>query len=264
MDLSGVIFVALAIAWAVYLIPKALQQHDELARTRSVMSFSSRLRVFGGRSADDATRTDDVVVEEDVAIVSVREAAARPPVSAPLVTRAAARRAAARRRRVLGVLTVLLLITVVLAALSVVGWWAVAVPTVMIVAFLVIARISVRRQRGARIPVMTTTAPVTQAVADLEDATEDTVGVSRSDLAAAGLSEQPVADEGSLWDPLPVTLPTYVTKPAARRTVRTIELTRREVTSSGHDAADSQLVREAEAATEPEVEATEQRRVAGA
>jgi hypothetical protein len=263
VDLSGVIFVALAIAWAAYLIPQALQQHDELARTRSVDSFSSRLRVFGGHRAAGTAHTDDVVVEEDVAIESVRETVVA--AAAPLVTRTAARRAAARRRRVLGVLTVLLLITVALAALSLVGWWVVAVPAAMIVAFLVIARLSVCRQRAARVSVMTPAAPpVTPAVPDLEEATEDTIGVSRSDLAAAGLSEQPVADEGSLWDPLPVTLPTYVTKPAARRTVRTIELTRREVTSSGHDAGDSQLVREAEAAAEPEVEATEQRRVAGA
>ena len=34
----------------------------------------------------------------------------------------------------------------------------------------------------------------------------------------------PTEDGGSLWDPLPVTLPTYVTKPKARRTVRTIDL----------------------------------------
>ena len=40
MDLSGLIFVALAVAWAVYLIPKALQHHDEVVRGRSVDRFS--------------------------------------------------------------------------------------------------------------------------------------------------------------------------------------------------------------------------------
>jgi hypothetical protein len=34
VDLSGIIFVLLAIAWAVFLIPKALKHHDEVARTR--------------------------------------------------------------------------------------------------------------------------------------------------------------------------------------------------------------------------------------
>ena len=31
MDLSGLIFVALAVAWAAYLIPKALRHHDDVA-----------------------------------------------------------------------------------------------------------------------------------------------------------------------------------------------------------------------------------------
>jgi len=29
VDLSALIFVALAVAWAVYLVPKALQHHDD-------------------------------------------------------------------------------------------------------------------------------------------------------------------------------------------------------------------------------------------
>ncbi|MGN6250361.1 MAG: divisome protein SepX/GlpR [Marmoricola sp.] len=261
MDLSGIIFVALALAWAVYLIPKALQQHDELARSRSVDSFSSRLRVFGGRGTD----TIDVAVEEDVVVSTVREVTV--PVPAPLVTRAAARRAAARRRRVLGVLTVLLIATVALAATSVLAWWSVAVPAGLIVAFLVVARASVRREQARRGAGSAPAPVLPEPVAALADEREDTVGVDRGDLAAAGLAAQPVADEGSLWDPLPMTLPTYVTKPAARRTVRTIELTRREMTSSGHDAADSQLVREAAAAEDAASEASEppvQRRAAGA
>ena len=43
------------------------------------------------------------------------------------------------------------------------------------------------------------------------------------------------ADGGSLWDPLPVTLPTYVDKPVARRTIRTIELSDPGMFSAGHD-----------------------------
>ena len=52
-----------------------------------------------------------------------------------------------------------------------------------------------------------------------------------------------------LWDPVPVTLPTYVPKPAARRrTVRTIDLDATGVWTSGNTAGDSQLAREAEQA----------------
>jgi hypothetical protein len=73
-------------------------------------------------------------------------------------------------------------------------------------------------------------------------------------------------DDGSLWDPLPLTLPTYVSKPAARRTVRTIDLTQTGVTSSGHRAEDTELARkaEADAKAQADSEAAERRKVAGA
>ena len=48
---------------------------------------------------------------------------------------------------------------------------------------------------------------------------------------------------------MPVTLPTYVTKPAAtRRTVRTIDLDSTGVWTSGRTDADSQIAREADEA----------------
>jgi hypothetical protein len=57
----------------------------------------------------------------------------------------------------------------------------------------------------------------------------------------------------TLWDPVPVTLPTYVSKPpAARRTVRTIDLDDTGVWTSGRTEADSQLAREADEAERAE------------
>lgn len=59
-------------------------------------------------------------------------------------------------------------------------------------------------------------------------------------LADSALDEQlqiavPSLGEGQmLWDPLPVTLPTYVTKPRAGRTVRTIDFTQPGTWTSGH------------------------------
>ena len=47
--MSGIIFVVLAVAWAVYLIPKALRHHDEVARTRSIDRFSTAMRVLARR-----------------------------------------------------------------------------------------------------------------------------------------------------------------------------------------------------------------------
>jgi hypothetical protein len=41
---------------------------------------------------------------------------------------------------------------------------------------------------------------------------------------------------GTLWDPIPITMPTYVSKPLAPRTVRTIDLSGPEMSSSArHD-----------------------------
>ena len=92
-------------------------------------------------------------------------------------------------------------------------------------------------------------------------ADEDLTGSSRREVEAV------LAEDGSLWDPLPMTLPTYVNKARARRTVRTIELTG--INSSGHDQADTALVRDSSESADPSARATteaeaEQRRVAGA
>ena len=58
----------------------------------------------------------------------------------------------------------------------------------------------------------------------------------------------PVGDP-ELWDPLPMTLPTYVTKPAAtRRGVRTIALDDAGVWTSGRTEGDAAIAREAEKA----------------
>ena len=76
------------------------------------------------------------------------------------------------------------------------------------------------------------------------DGDEDTVAIEVPVLDAVLV---PTADGGSLWDPLPVTLPTYVSKPKARRTVRTIDLDATGVWTSGPLASDSALAREADA-----------------
>lgn len=254
MDLSGIIFVALAIAWAVYLIPKALQHHDEIARSRGVDKFSARMRVFGGAPSVEAA---DAVPNAVPDAVPDEPAVPAEPVQrvvvARSVTRESARRAAARRRTVLYVLTALTVLTAVLGWRGYAPTWTVAVPLVLVVAFLAIARRTVRREQVRRVVVasgedLATPAPVAKAeTGEAVEAVEreDTVGLRRAELAEP--DALPLEDEGSLWDPLPVTLPTYVSKPRARRTVRTIELTQT-AQSSGHDPVDSALVRQAEAA----------------
>jgi hypothetical protein len=65
------------------------------------------------------------------------------------------------------------------------------------------------------------------------------------------------------WDPVDVPLPTYVSKPAAARSVRTIDLDSTGVWSSGRSAADSALAREADAARRTSRERETPRRATG-
>ena len=62
------------------------------------------------------------------------------------------------------------------------------------------------------------------------------------------LSDESPAPDPDAWDPVHTPLPTYVSKPVARRTVSTIDLDSTGVWSSGRSAADSALAREADAA----------------
>lgn len=268
----------LAIGWAGYLLPKALKHHDDQAMSRPVETFSDSVRVVGAqKAAQKSTPKTRPEVEpvETPAATSVETPAA--PVRRHLVTREAARRAARRRRRVLAVLLLALGTVSVTSYLAYTPWWSTAVPGGLIVAFLVVARLTVRaqaRQAGpAPVPVRapaeaveTVTPSRDAAPAEVEPdlGREDTQGLSREQLAEAVAS--PMLDDGGLWDPLPVTLPTYVNKARARRTVRTIEITG--ITSSGHDAADSELARSAEEAAAVADEAVdaegEQRKAAGA
>jgi hypothetical protein len=251
VDLSAVIFVVLAVAWAVYLIPKALKHHDELASDRLVEGHSDKVRILSRTGKGGAPEVVEVEVEH---VDTVEKVVTAPrPLAQPPATRAAARKAAQRRRRVLSALVVMTLVVAGLAGFAVVPRWATAIPGALVVLFLVVARQSVRRAQARRTSVVDqprearvdgspapATAPTTAAASqDLVDLlAEDTAALQRQDLEAA------LADDGSLWDPLPMTLPTYVNKARARRTVRTIELTG--INSSGHDEADTALAREAE------------------
>ncbi len=245
VDLSGIIFVVVAAGWGIYLLPKAVRRHDEHS-ARPVDSFSDSVRVVGRTGATPA--------------------APAPVARRHTITRATARRAARRRRRVLGLLLLALLATVGTSYFAMTPWWSTAIPAALIVIFLVVARITVRAQQTRREAAAFEAAPAPSAalpvVIEPDLGAEDTAAISREELAAA--VADPIPDDGGLWDPVPVTLPTYVHKARAHRTVRTIELA--DMTSSGHDAADTALARKTEAAASAEVSAgdAEKRKVAGA
>ena len=264
MDLSAFIFVALAVAWAVYLVPKALKHHDDVVRSRSVDRFSHTMRVLarrepagslgarlvvtparGGASTAPSTATSRSRTSDEFTV----EVSPATPEQARR-NREAANRAARRRRKVLGALVLANVAVLVGAAFSLLAWPYTAIPGGLLVAWLVACRLMVRRERtawapSARMPIQAEEEDE-EPLADPETLAEVDDLEDTSTMAAA---VAPGALDPTLWDPVPVTLPTYVTKPAAtRRTVRTIALDDSGVWTSGNTAADSQLAREAEVA----------------
>ena len=264
MELSGLIFVALAVAWAAYLIPKALQHHDEVVRSRSVERFSQRMRVLARREPVDRRNARLVVTPgraTSAPVVTMKGATALEP--APPHTRVEAiRRATRRRRRVLGLLLLAVVAVGGLAAFSLVDWWWTAVPGGLLIAWLVACRLMVRQERGIRRPATVTTA-VGTAPPPVESQDEAARGSAVEETVDTPAIADPVVDPRS-WDPLPVTLPTYVSKPAAaQRTVRTIDLDATGVWSSGRSEGDSALAREADEAERSRRDKGDGRRAVG-
>jgi hypothetical protein len=270
VDLSGIIFVVLAFAWAVYLVPKAVRHQEDVARTRSVDRFSSAMRVLArNEPAEDRdalvppTRPGDSAGPSGSAPDADGSVGktADPPRPNLAARRAAARAAARRRRRVTLVLVLATLVVTGLAAFAVLPWWTVSVPVSLTVLFLFLCRRQVRRENDAlwsARPASAVSATSRRAAARVDasygsmqvdvqpvahegQSGDDTANVPAPDVEAAPVAVEAAAD-GSLWDPLPVTLPTYVNKARASRTVRTIDLGAPGSWTSGRDEADSALV----------------------
>jgi hypothetical protein len=307
VGLSGFLYVAIVVGWAVYLVPFALKRYDEATRNRSIDRFSSAMRVLGRREAAlaDADGAPAVGPSAQAEMPAPGDGAAR-PVGSPARRQAqqqaerkaeqqAARAAARRRRRVLLTLLLATALTAAAAGVALLAWWWVAVPAGLVVLWLLACRGQARRERvarpaypldgsagarpsaanggGAAGPESATAVtggevalphahlehpsdghpgddhageghlgdeglgdehagPATAA----ETAAADSVDVAQADMPAddeptvvlerehLAEGEDEYAGTGSLWDPVPVTLPTYVHKPRAPRTIRTIDL----------------------------------------
>ena len=265
MDPSALIFVALAVAWAVYLIPKALEHHEESARTRTVERFSKTMRVLARREPINrrkARLVTGATTGGDPAPAGSDRTSSRPapqptpPTAEQLrARRRASARAARRRLRVVSLILVANLAVAGVAGLTTVDWAWCAVPVGVLVAWLIACRLMVKRERAdlpaARIPA--------EAPAEVpRDATEE---IAKVDAALLG-DPQPERDPDA-WDPVSVPLPTYVSKPVAKRSVSTIDLDSTGVWSSGRNESDSLLAREADA-ERASATAAEKRRASGA
>lgn len=223
---TGLIFSAIAIAWLAYLVPHFAKRRDDQVVDEVDPSnrFSESMRILRRGTAP--------LLDQDLAEIKSFE------VSTPMTRRAAIddlRRlekvAAKRRRRVLATLLMALTAVAGLFVVDLIPLWAMAIPAGLLVTFLVVARISVRGMRRS----------LDARYAEIcGGSQESTVFLSRTDVAKAGTAKEQspavVGRPGTLWDPVPITVPTYVSKPLAPRTVRTIDLSGPEVTPSSRHA----------------------------
>jgi hypothetical protein len=216
---TGVIFAAIAIAWLAYLVPhfvRGREGDDELLEDSDPSDrFSDSMRIVRHGTAPLLDQDLEEIASFEVSTPQTRRVAVKD-------LRRLERLAAARRRRVLLGLLVALSVVIAVCGAQLLPWWSTAIPGGLLLIFIVIARISVRimlkgldaRYRDIR-----------------HGSNESTIFLSRKDFAASGADAHSASGRaksagspGILWDPIPITLPTYVSKPLAPRTVRTIDL----------------------------------------
>lgn len=273
MDLSALIFVALAVAWGAYLIPKALKHAEDVDRTTSIDRFSASLRVLARREPVPDShgrlvmRPDAPSKESRIVVPTSR--LSRTQLQA---RREAAALAAKRRMRVFSILIVANLVVGGLAVYQVIAWPYVAAPVALTIAWLVACRLMVKSERRtvlvtSRLPVEVP--PETDETGTTGDpVTEEILAVQAGEVAQPEAVEEAEAEaeqrEPGSWDPVREQLPTYVSKsPAPRRTVRTIDLESTGVWTSGNTDSASKLARQAEA-TERSEKAEQAKRDAAA
>jgi hypothetical protein len=225
---TGVIFAAIAVAWLAYLVPHFARRREdeELDDSDPADRFSESMRVVRHGTAP--------LLDHDLEEIAPFE------VSTPQTRRAAIndlRRleglASARRRRVLLVLLAALSGVIGLCGASLVPWWTIAIPGGLLLIFVAVARISVR---------------LTRTRLDLRyreihhGNNESTIFLSRKDFPTsaadahrATVKTDVASTPGTLWEPVPITMPTYVSKPLAPRTVRTIDLSGPGTSSPRHE-----------------------------
>ena len=238
---SGLIYAVIIVMWAAYFIPRWLRRHEELSEARSVERFDHAMRILsrskpiGDKGYAMSTPRPPQPTGHDGDIrgtgaVPAQRSRPRPAAVSPV---------AMRRRRVLAGLLLATLVSTLLVPLSPVPWWGALLVLAATLGFLVHLRLQVRTTREVS---RTRDAVRRRSLSRLVrfDALERLMAVRRemaedraaeeqrwADAETAGLRER-VAEEERVteaaggWSPVPVPLPTYVTKPMAppRRTAQ--------------------------------------------
>ncbi|HYJ77875.1 MAG TPA: hypothetical protein VEX89_04880 [Actinomycetes bacterium] len=229
---SGLLYAGLIVIWGVYFIPRWLRRHDELSESRSIEKFDNAMRILSRR---EATPDKRYVVMPPRPAEPVRPAArtSRPVAPVSSVT--------FRRRRILAGLLLVTLVVSVLVPLTVVPWWAPVLAVTVVLAYLVHCRLQARtrhqvtRTRAAvqkrsmsrlmRFDAIERLMTVRREMA--EERVEEERRWQEAEAAEARLREEEErrrveAEAG--WSPVPVPLPTYVSKPVVPRRASSIDL----------------------------------------
>ena len=217
--LQAVLIVIVLVGWIAYLVPMVVNRrrsqevaddkHEDFPNTMSVVSRGS------------CTVTPDDTGEDPQVELSTP------------YTRSYARWdlrrswavAARRRMTTMLVLLGLTVLSMVLAIADVTPWWLVAVFALLLVGFLVLARWSVvaMAKRFDRRYALINKGWDEETVA-LEVSAKPFRSEDEPTSWTIDLDRPVTAPEGSLWDDVVVTAPTYVSTPLSARTVRTIDL----------------------------------------
>lgn len=213
MGTTGLIFGAIVVAWLVYLVPMYLRRDSgkHASHDDAVPRFSANVQIVrDGSAGEDRERVSTPLIRRAM-IASMRRAELR---------------AASRRRMVMLLLMVAVVAMVIVCAMGGAPWWSVAIPGGLLVVFGVLGRVSVRlmHQNFDRRLAAINGGGMEETVAVAEPVTVERA--KPDGLVESVELGMPVGRPGSLWDPLPITRPTYVSAPpVAGRTVRTIDLT---------------------------------------
>lgn len=251
------IYAVLVVMWAAYFIPRWLRRHEELSEARSVERFSRAMRILSRREPTPDRRY--VVMPPrpaDPAPVGARRARPARPAPAATTSRVpgprdggrrtygspTARRTALRRRRVLALLLLAFIAVSVATPLSPLPWWAPLLALAAVVGWLVHCRLQARtrtavsrtrqaartrsRSRLMRFDALDRLMAVRRELAEERAAEEarwlEAEEALRREREAEEARQRAAADG---WTPVPVPLPTYVTKPPAPRPAPPIDLT---------------------------------------
>lgn len=250
---TGLIYAAIVAAWLAYLVPLYLKRHasDEADSSDPRSRFASSIQVIRQGSVEAVDEEGEPIGDAEVSTPLTRRAAM-------VEVRRAERIAAKRRRGVLVGLFVALTAVVVLSVAGLLPYWSIAIPAGLLIGFTALARYSVRTMQRAL--------DAQVAAIKASGGTEETITLRTDAEQPAEAPKQPSAMKqvvAGLWDPIPVTMPTYVSKPLAPRTVRTIDLSGPDVTSSARQA-DPPLAEPPAGAQDETAENDDVRRASGA